>query len=265
MKEFSEDQVKEIIRKAAEMQKKSTISSSESGLTMDELLEIGKDSGLEETFIKTAALELENQHITQHSDLTDTHIFEEHTFKTKLNEDVIWEEVTSELSHHFGGNAFGRTKYFGGEKKWSHQSISGIETIASLKLHDNIAKLKFSQRVGLGAPLTEGISYGAFLTFLIMVVVVPVSGISLSEIIALGTGIWSISSVLIYRLDVIWRKKKLRNLKSLVHKIVSQLPKKDATKGKKRGTLEGTSSIEIESENVYQSEENLKNSLREKE
>lgn len=265
MKEFTEEQVKEIISKAAAMQKNSLSQKTESGLTMAELIEIGKESGLDESFIKTAALDFENNDIAQHSDLSDTHIFEERTFKTSLSEDIIWGEITSELSHHFGGSAFGKTKFYPGEKKWSHMSISGIESIASLKLHDNIAKLKFSQRVGLGAPLTEGIMYGAGLTFLIMMVAAPLTDFNILFILSLSSSLFILSSILIYKLDILWRNKKLKNLSNLANKIVSQLPKNITSLKSKRMVPDNTSSIEIESEDVYTNEVNLRNSLREKE
>jgi len=265
MTEFSEDQVKRIIRKAAELQKESTTEKTGRGLTMEELLEIGEESGLNIDFIKTAALEFENQNVTRHSGLTDTHIFEERTFETQLTEDIIWEETTNELAHHFGGDAFGKTTISKGEKKWSHLSISGIQTIVSLKKHDSIAKMKFSQRVGLGNPLTEGIMYGGSLTFLIMVIIGVSTSLSASSMVALSTGLWSISSLLVYQLDVLWRKKKLNNLKSFASKIVNQLPDKVSSVKTRNTDSNNTSSIEIEPDNLYQTEENLKNNLRSKE
>lgn len=262
---FTEEEVKEIIRKASEMQKQMGDKVHEQGLTMDELMEIGKDSGLDVDFIKTAALEYENKKITRHSGITDTHIFEERTFDSELTEETIWEEVLSELGHQFGGNAFGMAKESKKQKKWSHTSISGIETTVSLTKRDSETKLKFSQRVGLGSPLTEGIMYGGGLTFLIMMITGVFSEVSIQGIIALSAGLWSISSILIYQLDIAWRKRKLKNLKELANKIIDHLPKKLSSSSKKEKTNQKLSDIEIESEDVYQNDNELKNNLRDRE
>tara|TARA_R110001599_G_scaffold1889_4_gene9840 strand:+ start:292095 stop:292895 length:801 start_codon:yes stop_codon:yes gene_type:complete len=264
-KVFTEEEVKEIIRKAAEMQKQSGSEVQEQGLTMDELMEIGKESGLDVDFIKTAALEFENKKVTRHSGLTDTHIFEERTFDSELSESTIWEDVLSELGHQFGGNAFGMAKESKSQRKWSHTSISGIETTVSLTKRDSETKLKFSQRVGMGSPLTEGIMYGGGLTFLIMMLTGVFSEVSIQGMIALSAGLWSISSILIYQLDIAWRKRKLKNLKDLANKIIDQLPKKLSSSIKKEKVNENLSEIEIESEAVYQNDSELKNNLREKE
>lgn len=265
-KVFTEEQVKEIIRKAAEMQKNQTSSQeSESGLSMEELLEIGKESGLNVNFIKTAALEFEDQKITQHSDINDTHIFEERVFNSNLNEHEIWREVLSELSHHFGDDTFGKAKIDKNEKKWSHLSISGIQTIVSLSKKEKATKLKLSQRVGLGSPLTEGIMYGGGLTFLIMMIITSISALNTLLIVALSPNFFILSSILIYKLDIIWRQKKLKGLKTLANKIFDNLPKKSSSSKQLEKTNESLSEIEIESEDVYQNNDNLNNDLREKE
>ncbi len=264
-KTFTEEQVREIIRKAAEMQKESGKDNSAPGLSMQELLDIGKESGLDADFIKTAALEFENQKITRHSAITDTHIFEERTFNSELSEATIWRDVLSELEHHFGGDAFGKAKESRNHRKWSHTSISGIETTVSLTKRDSDAKLKFSQRVGMGSPLTEGIMYGGGLTFLIMMITGAFTDISVQGIVGLSAGLWSISSLLVYQLDVAWRKRKLKNLKELANKIINQLPEKDSSPEVKVKTKENLSEIEIESEDVYKNDNQLKNNLRERE
>lgn len=57
---FTEQEIQKIIKKAAELQQNDSINkkNQENGLTMDELLEVGKDSGLDVEYLKTAALEI---------------------------------------------------------------------------------------------------------------------------------------------------------------------------------------------------------------
>lgn len=225
---FTEQEIQKIIKKAAELQQNDSINkkNQENGLTMDELLEVGKDSGLDVEYLKTAALEIRDKKVVRYSGLNDTHIFEERDFDTDLSNQEIWDEVLVELNHHFGGNMFGMAKNDKRKNEWSHTSISGIETIVFLTSRGNSSKLRLSQRVGLASPLTEGIMYGGILAFII-------SGVTISQLspdstlntlnILLGLGFWGISSMLVYALDVAWRKRKLKNLNSLADKISSQI------------------------------------------
>ncbi len=266
-KVFSEEEIQRIIKRATELQKKESNSKEEkdSGLTMDELLSIGEEAGLDVQYLKTAALEVRDQKIIRHSGITDTHIFEEREFGTEAPEDLVWDDVIAELTHHFGGDTFGSTKEHRQKKEWTHTSVSGIETIVSLNNRGDQSKLRLSQRVGLGSPLTEGISYGAILAFLLTVVGMAIFEPSVATATMMGAGLWGMSSLLVYTLDVAWRKRKLTNLGALADKILDQLPS-SIQEVKKKVSNTNTSTIEIESEEVYGEEkgdDGLKNKLKE--
>ncbi len=266
-KVFSEEEIQRIIKRATELQKKESgkKEKQESGLTLDELLSVGEEAGLDIQYLKTAALEMRDQKVVRHSGITDTHIFEEREFNTEAPDDLVWDDVIAELTHHFGGDTFGKTTEHSKKREWSHTSVSGIETIVSLNNRGNQSKLRLSQRVGLGSPLTEGIAYGAVLAFLLTIVGMGVFKPPTTLAFFMGAGLWGMSSLLVYTLDVAWRKKKLRSLGTLADKILDQLPS-SIQEVKKRISNSDTSSIEIESEDVYGEEEssdNLKNHLRE--
>lgn len=222
---FTEQEIQKIIKKAAELQQNDSINkkNQENGLTMDELLEVGKDSGLDVEYLKTAALEIRDKKVVRYSGLNDTHIFEERDFDTDLSNQEIWDEVLVELNHHFGGNMFGMAKNDKRKNEWSHTSISGIETIVSLTKRGKSSKLRLSQRVGLGSPLTEGILYGGVLAAIATSMTISAISPIFTTNILLGLGFWGISSMLVYALDVAWRKRKLKSLNSLADKISSQI------------------------------------------
>ncbi len=258
---YSEEDVKEIIRKAAEMQQQTAQDSeSEKGLSMDDLLEIGNDIGLDVNHIKTAAIEYSNQNVQRYSGLNDTHIFEEREFEVNVGEDLIWDEVVAELTHHFGVDMYGKTSENARKKEWTHTSVSGIATVVTLSKRNSRAKLRFSQRVGLGSPLTEGVGYGAFFAFILFGMISLILQPSLIENIVLGSALWASSSILVYILDVAWRKKKLRGLKDLADKIINQIPS-DLEELKSRTKLkEDIKPIEIEIPNSDATESNESNS-----
>lgn len=269
-KYFSEEAVKEIIKQTmAKSQERESLISKEDGISLDELLDIGKEVGLNIDHLKTVALEYDNQKVTRHTGLTDTHIFEEREFESAVPEDLVWDDVIAELTHHFGGAKFGTVNQDSRKKEWVHTSISGIETIVSLVKRNKHTKLRLSQRVGLGSPLTEGIMYGGVLALVLYVALSFAFSPTAATGIALGSGLWAISSVLVYSLDVAWRKKKLKGLKALTDKIINQLPKSIAdVKSKTKLSSDDTSSIEIESTEVYEQTESdeqtgtIKNQLR---
>ncbi|MEQ9309737.1 MAG: hypothetical protein RLN90_09800 [Balneolaceae bacterium] len=265
-KVFSEDEIQLIIKRAAELQKEQQESSTkkESGLTMDELLQVGDEAGLDMDLIKTAALEYREKNITRRSGLTDTHIYEEREIDTQAYIDDIWNEVTTDLKHHVGGETFGKTKEDYSKKEWVNTSLSGIETVASLTKREEGVRLRVSQRVGLASSLTEGVMYGLFLSLILFGLSFVFLKPTFFEGSALFASLFTVSSILVYSLDVAWRKKKLNKLKDLVNKIVDQIPTKASVKRVKKES--GT--IEIETEDVYLNEEkedsNLKNNLKEK-
>lgn len=264
-KVFSEDEIQLIIKRAAELQKAEQNASSkkESGLTMDELLQIGDEAGLDMDHIKTAALEYREKNITRYSGFTDTHIFEEREVNTGALLDDIWNEVTTDLKHHVGGETFGKTKEDYSKKEWVNTSMSGIETVASLSKREQGVRLRVSQRVGLASSLTEGVMYGGILATVLFGIGLGVFKPTFFEGAGLFASLFTVSSILVYTLDVAWRKKKLRKLKELVDKIVDQIPTKaSVTKSKN-----DSGQIEIESEDVYINNESnssgLKNDLKE--
>jgi len=197
---------------------------------MAELLEIGDEAGLDSKLIKTAALEYRDKNITRRSGLTDTHIFEEREISTQAYIDDIWNEVTRDLKHHVGGETFGKTKEDYSKKEWVNTSLSGIEPVASLSKREDGVRLRVSQRVGLASSLTEGVFYGGILSAILFGIVFVAFKPSLFEVSALFASIFTVSSILVYTLDIAWRKKKLRKLKELVWKIVEQIPTKAPVK-----------------------------------
>ncbi len=267
---YSEEDVKEIIRKAAELQQQTDQSSdTEKGLSMDDLMEIGGDLGLNLDHIKTAANEYKTQNIERYSDLNDTHIFEEREFAANVSEDLIWDEVVAELTHHFGVDMYGKTKENARKKEWTHTSMSGIATVVTLSKRNSRAKLRFSQRVGLGSSLTEGVGYGAIVAFVLFSTIGLSLKPSLVENIAIGSSLWALSSILVYSLDVAWRKRKLKGLKSLADKIVNQIPTDFEVVKSKSIAKEDVKPIEIKIPSEDTSESNtvsstLRNDLKDR-
>lgn len=262
---FSEDEIQQIIKRAAELQKEEQNNSilQDKGLSMEELLEIGDEAGIDKNLIELAANEYRIKNIKQHSGTTDTHNFEEREINTQASLNAIWDEVTTELKHFVGGDTFGKTKENIQKKEWINTSLSGVETVASLTKRDEGVRLRISQRVGLASSLTEGVLYGTVVSLLLFLVGGEFLKPTFIEGTALFASLFTISSILVYALDVAWRKKKHRRIKELTDRIVDQIPTKSTVSKLKKDS----GIIEIESEDVYfntnESNLNLKNHLKE--
>ena len=221
---FSEQEIQDIIKRAADLQKAEQAKTSDKeGLTIEEIIEAGTAAGLDVHHITTAAMEMRGDKVTRYSGISDTHIFEEREIKTPLNGEKAWNEIVSELRHHFGEDTFGKTNINSHRFEWSHTSLSGIETLASLTERDGSYRIRLSQRVGLASSLTEGVFYGSGLAFLASI---GATALFLKTFVA-GAIFFGVSvapfSLLVYALDVAWRKKKLRRLKELTDKITDQI------------------------------------------
>ncbi|MEO1021522.1 MAG: hypothetical protein AAFW89_03190 [Bacteroidota bacterium] len=220
---FSEQEVQAIIKRAAELQKQQAEQvAPTSNLSLEELKEIGKTSGLDPALLEIAASEIGS---SSRSDITiepsDTHIFEERQLITQADHETVWDEMVAELRHHFGSDAFGRTVNHNHE--WMHTSMSGVETVATIKKRPTGYQLRLSQRVGLASSLTEGVMYGGILAFVLSIVAELGADFTFIEGSVLFTMLFVCCSILVYTLDIAWRKKKNRRLNELASKIQRQV------------------------------------------
>ena len=246
-KQFSEDAVREIIRLAMEQEREETEESgTEHGLTLSELVSIGKDVGLSEQDIKAAAKKFRSSPLTKKSRTTNTSNIEERVFSSNLSKDELWDFILGELDDHFGettmlGALIGPSRDY----QWKHMSGSGVETIASLRKIEDKYKLRISQTVGMMPPIWEGILIGIIPAVLLTIgAVLTFKPNSIPLLVLLGAGCWGISSYVTYRLDLAWRKKKQRQLKEITNALFQRLPIGDTASEKSSG-------IEIEDESVY--------------
>lgn len=255
-------QLQQIIKRAAELEQSAKEGKPpKEGLSEEEILSIAQEVGLNMQHVQTAILEQSEQAITRHSGFSDTHIFEEREVKSSLPEEVIWEEIKAELRHNFGtGDTFGAITEHPSQKEWSHKSLSGIETIASLAKRPQGFKIRISQRVGLASSLTEGVMYGGILSIIAFSIIFAALKPSFYEGSALFASLLVVSSILVYTLDVAWRKKKLKGLTTMFDKITPQFPSLEASRIK--DSVASSERIQIKDQDKYSSEIKEPNSTK---
>ena len=246
-KQFSEDAVREIIRLAMEQEREEAEQSEKKhGLTISELVEIGKDVGLSEQEIRDAAKRFTSSPLTKKSRVTNTANIEERIFSSDLPKDELWDFIQGELYDQFGETTmFGSLTSPPADYHWKHISASGVQTSAAIRKVGDKYKLRLSQTVGMMSPIWEGILIGIAPAALLTIgAVFAFKPNSILLLVLLGAASWGISSYVTYKLDQLWRKKKQHQLKEYTNSLFQRLPV---------GKTETQSSItiEIEDSGVY--------------
>ena len=250
-KQFSEDAVREIIRLAMEQEREEAEQAeNKHGLTISELVEIGKDVGLSEKDIREAAKKFNSSPLTKKSRVTNTDNIEERIFSSDLPKDELWDFIQGELYDQFGETTlFGSLGSPPPDYHWKHMSASGVQTTASLRKIEDKYKLRISQTLGMISPVWEGILVGIVPAVLLTIgAIFALKPNSILWLILIGSGCWGISSYVTYKLDMVWRNKKHRKLKEFTDALFQRLPI-----GNKESKT--PSRIEIEDEEVYDGNE----------
>ncbi len=258
---FSEDEVRQIIRLAMEKERSTkSDSKNESGLTIDDLVSVGKDVGLSEEEILSAAKKFRSNPLKRTFRVTNTAIIEERFFNSDMDRDTLWEHLQFELDDHFGESSiFASISNKPRDYQWKHMSNSGVVSTASLRKDGAGYRLKVSQVVGMAQPLWEGISIGIIPALLFALAFYGIFRFSSPLVnIAFGSAAWALSSYVVYKLDVAWRKRKLKALKELANKLITDLPERQSLTDN-----ESAGKIQIEEKEVYEKyEDNLRSSAR---
>ena len=220
---FTEEEVKEIVRRASEQQAEDAErrEARRHGLTLDDLERLGTEVGLDPDYLRRAADEVKTgrRAVTETETKTDTHVIVERRIDRPFTPEA-WEDTVVMLRQQFGDEK--RVGQVGHAQEWFHTSAMGIETRVSATDRDGHTRLILSQRVGSSSPKMEGIGFGVVLGLVSGVVAgIPVAN-ALDSFWAFAL-VWIVVTLLvtiasapfITRFDKRWREKKLDGLKDL--------------------------------------------------
>ncbi|MEM1093774.1 MAG: hypothetical protein AAGJ10_04145 [Bacteroidota bacterium] len=217
---FSEQEIAQILQSAiarqeAEVEKRRA---RDHGLNLAELERLGGEVGISPEHLRAAVREVHRPGVQREKTISDTHNFVERLIPGYLTTDA-WGEIVTELRHQIGVDTGDSISVIGNMHEWSHTSASGITTKATLAQRGNSVALRLSQRVGIASPLTEGVMYGFFVA--LFVAFLTAAGLDFTFL--QGTMLFSaflvVFSVLIYTLDIAWRKKKHRQIDAIADRI----------------------------------------------
>lgn len=222
-KKYTEAEIKKIINKATQMQNEDLKNDLESsrGFTLSELEKIGSEVGLKKEYLFAAASEFNQENVKEFSDVNATHIFEERVIEEEMTANS-WKDLCAELRHYFG-TKYGKIEEDPKRLEWTHMSIAGVETIVNVSTGNNHTHLRISQRVGLASSYAEGPLFGFSIAGVGAVIAAAIFNFSAFALFGTFLTLFILSSILVFGLDVAWRKKKQKDLQKLAGKIVRVL------------------------------------------
>lgn len=230
---FTEDEVREIVRRASEQQAEDAErrEAQEHGLTLDDLERLGAEVGLDPAYLRRAADEVGTGYraVADAATQTDTHVVVErridHPFTMEAWEDTVpmlRQQFGTDMGTWYGNGGGGRVEQVGRAHEWVHTSQLGVETRVSVSERDGRTRLLLSQRVGQAAPKVEGFMWSAVIGLIVGVLAAIGVGDALDSFggfaftwIATMLVMTLVLTPLITRLDKRWRAKKQAKLKTL--------------------------------------------------
>ena len=243
MRTYSEQDVADIIARAAERQAARARTTERVGLTLDEIARLGADAGLDPEDLRAAAAEIDRGGLARQASHTDTTVVVERWVEAPLT-DTAWEDAVALLRDHagpsaaavVGGHSGGTVQQVGRAYEWTHTSGLGIQTTATVSPRGDRTRVRISQLVGLASPRAEGIAYGGFLAVVVAVITAVVLGTAAgaaAPLVVLGTLAAFAATVAVAvpgttALDRRWRVRKLDALETLADQLADVLSAPDS-------------------------------------
>ena len=233
---YTEREVAQIIERAVVRQEEARRRENVAGLTMDDLVELGREVGVDPEFLREAAAEVDAGAAERSRRTTTTHIHTERWTAGPLDEHD-WEDAVERLREALGtdyGQMYGRTDSgksveTGATRVWEHTSGLGVHTRIAVSERGERTRIRAAQQVGLASSPVEGAMYGLLSMLLLgplaaglgTGLIGDAAGLAVS--VVLGLVFLAAASYGTYRADVAWRKKKHRQLDELVDRLAMDL------------------------------------------
>lgn len=240
---FTKEEVAALLERTAELQlQRNRVQDGRPGLTLGELEHIADEAGLDPALLREAAEEMSVVGVRGVDgargiargkvgpSTSSTHNYLDRVVRGKCTDDAL-ENVVAHLRNRFDtdlGAAFGSSygsssvDRIGRNVEWKHTSLSGIETRVLIRARDEAMHVRFSQRVGLGSPITESIGYGSILSFFAALVSAAAMDSGPMGVVSFFAAL-ALFAPLVFLLDTRWRASKHRQLADLADEVTALL------------------------------------------
>ena len=232
---YSEREVADLIERAVERQQEARRADTGETLSLAEIERIAAEAGIDPTFLREAADEMDavGKTLKRESGTTKTTVFVERWIDAPLTPEA-WEDAVIELqgrhgadaSFWLGKSAGGTVQQVGNAYEWRHTSSMGVQTTVTASPRDGRTRLRINQLVGLGSPTAEGVAYGAGAALILTPIVIGLIGAATgADLNFLATALaflvlWAAAAPIVTALDRGWRGKKHAALGELADDLV---------------------------------------------
>lgn len=165
---YNENEIRALLERAVELQSKSNASRNKSGLSLSELEDIAAASDIDLAHLKQAVHELETQAQvgTTSTEITNTHVFVDHTVPGYLPEHA-WEDLLIELRRRFGlatDEERVTEERTDTSLSWTHVDKDDRETQVYIDVRGDTVQIRLSQYVSEMGPAGETLVWGALVS-----------------------------------------------------------------------------------------------------
>lgn len=219
---YRKDEIKNVLERAVELQASSAEDTDETGLTLAELQEVARASGIDPALVQLAASELEARD-RKTTSRSATHIFAERIVEGSLT-DETWEDALVELRSRFEVSEDARTeeKQFGANLSWMHVDSDEVVTQVHVTPRESGLHLRLSQHIASGDPAFESLFWAGISTIILGTLLTSqVDGTFLT--VAVYATVFLLSFVASYGLDKKWRGSRQRELNELADVLAARL------------------------------------------
>lgn len=226
---FNEDEIQQLLARAAELQAASSDASSAPGLTLQEVEEAAESAGLDPDYVRQAARELSRPQTTHATtEVNDSHLFVERWIDRPTSEEA-WTALRSELRHRTGvpqgwslSSPFewSTTERIGDTREWTHRRLGNTRELrVSLRPSGEQTQLRLAKRTSTdGTPLLNAIGIGVGCTIASASIVGGIMGSWLWALIG-GLLAFAIVTPASYAGIKAWRRSQLRSLETLADQL----------------------------------------------
>jgi hypothetical protein len=248
---YTEEEVAALFERAAKLQAGTSKPRDRAGLTLEELEHIAAETGLDPVLLRRAALELDEPDWSEdgRSGSPGTHLYAERWIDGTVTPGLE-EIVTAELRRRFDHRA--RLSQSGSSPgsddpttEWEHTSRSGVHTRVAVLPHDDLVRVRITQRVGWGSTAVEAGTYSGLIGLLVGLFALVATSVAIGAVVALVTLL--AVAPLIYGLDSRWRQRKQRDIEDLADWVAARMQARPARSGTSR-IIEGATPDAPESE-----------------
>lgn len=224
-KDYSTEAVKSIMQKTRESQVKESSAGTQgsSALSVEELIEVGAEVGLNSAEVKKAAGVYDHPDISQHNTIGKTHLLIERTFHSLEPKEFIWNKIEAQLKKRFSDGYSDKVRIHDRQFKWSHLNHANHETVVTLQKESDTVTLKISQRLGFWSPKIEGVIHSSYLALLFTGLMFAALRPEVPVVLATFAILWSLQAFIIYSFSFKTRKNKLESMEQFADQIVDHI------------------------------------------